>query len=368
MKPLRVLAFLEATSLTGPAKNLLQFGELARRENPPVELILVTYRRPGQPEVDDFIRGIESAGLRYELVQENGAFDLRTVGQIRRLLQRLEPDIVQTHNVKSGFLVWMSRMWKRFCWVHWHHGYTTPTTKQVLYNAFDRVSMRHARRVVTVTRQFIPELERNGVSRENIEIVANAIRPDWASGLDEMPSHSRKVPAVAAIGRLSSEKGHADLIEALALLREPVHLLLVGDGPERMNLERLAADRQVTVTFVGHVSDVRPYYQQADVFVLPSHSEGSPNVLIEAMAAGRPIVATEVGGVPETVDAEREALLVPSKQPAAMSAAIGRLLRDPVLAQQLASAAQARVQREFLPETRVRRIVELYQKLLTPSR
>ena len=98
--------------------------------------------------------------------------------------------------------------------------------------------------------------------------------------------------------------------------------------------------------------------------MLPSLSEGSPNVLIEAMAAGIPIVATAVGGVPETVTDGIEALLVPAANPAALAAAISKVIGDPDLAGRLAEAAQARVQREFLPEARARRIIELYRRVL----
>jgi glycosyltransferase involved in cell wall biosynthesis len=114
---------------------------------------------------------------------------------------------------------------------------------------------------------------------------------------------------IVSIGRLSREKGHDDLVHAIAGVREmdpglKFKVLLVGDGPEREHLEATVADLRLSneILFVGHVSDVAPFYSIADVMALPSHSEGSPNVLLEAMAAGIPSVATEVGGVPEIAD------------------------------------------------------------------
>jgi glycosyltransferase involved in cell wall biosynthesis len=371
--PLSVLAFLEAVSLTGPAKNLLQFAEFARKGAPewgPVELTLATYRRPGQPATDDFLAAAAKLGIRCEIIHENSALDLGTVSQIRTLVARLQPDVVQTHNVKSAFLLWMSGVQRRTCWIHWHHGYTQPTRKQIFYNQLDRLSVRHAKHVVTVTGAFRRELEAMGVASSRIEIIPNAIRPDWSTaGTADPKLAGSGEKIVLAIGRLSKEKAHADLLEALAILRTnaelpPLRLLLVGEGHERRNLEALAAAKQIPVTFAGQVHEVRPFYQQADVFVLPSLSEGSPNVLIEAMAAGNPIVATAVGGVPETVTDAVEALLVPPGQPATLAAAIANLIRDPALARRLAEAAQARVRREFLPEARARRIIELYFRVL----
>jgi glycosyltransferase involved in cell wall biosynthesis len=371
--PLSVLAFLEAVSLTGPAKNLLQFAEFASAgmpESGQVQLRLVTYRRPGQAESNDFLAAAARLGVACEIIDETSAFDFRTLRQIRALVARFQPDVIQTHNVKSAFLVSLAGAHRRMPWIHWHHGYTTPTRKQALYNQLNRFSVRGAKQVVTVTSAFIPELLDIGIPRERIEVIPNAIRPDWGASAADVPKvFDSREKTVLAIGRLSKEKAHADLIEALALLKAepglpPVRLVLVGDGHERQNLEALAAARNVSITFAGQVSDVRPFYRQADLFVLPSLSEGSPNALMEAMAAGNPIVATAVGGVPETVTDGIEALLVPAANPAALSAAISKVIGNPDLAGRLSEGAKARVRREFLPEARARRIIELYRRVL----
>ncbi len=371
--PLSILAILEAVSLTGPAKNLLQFAEFAgagTSESAQVQLRLVTYRRPGQPETNDFLAAASRLGLACEVIDETSARDFRTLPQIRALVKRFRPDVIQTHNVKSAFLVRLSGVHRCTPWIHWHHGYTAPTRKQALYNQLNRFSVRRAKQVVTVTSAFIPELLDIGIPRERIEVIPNAIRPDWgASGADVPKARDSKVITLLAIGRLSKEKAHSDLVEALALLQSDpglplMRLVLVGDGHERQNLEALAASRNVPVTFAGQVSDVQPFYRQADLFVLPSLSEGSPNVLIESMAAGTPIVATAVGGVPETVTDGIEALLVPAANPAALAEAISRVIGNPDLAGRLSEAAKARVRREFLPEARARRIIELYRGVL----
>jgi glycosyltransferase involved in cell wall biosynthesis len=177
------------------------------------------------------------------------------------------------------------------------------------------------------------------------------------------------------IGRLSREKGHRDLVRAIHVLRAlrqelEFRLVIVGDGPERAGIRTLtsALGLEGEVLLAGHQSNVQPFYALADLFVLPSRSEGSPNVLLEAMAAGVPVVSTGVGGVPEIVRHGESALLVKAGDTRAMAEAILRLLQDSGLARSLAQAASQAVSRNHTPEGYLRALVELYQEVLgTPS-
>jgi glycosyltransferase involved in cell wall biosynthesis len=176
---------------------------------------------------------------------------------------------------------------------------------------------------------------------------------------------------VLAVGRLSREKAHLDLIQAFKRLRETnadisLKLVIVGDGPERARLEAAAASLagEERVVFTGQLSDVQPFYALADVFVLPSHSEGSPNVLLEAMAANVPIVATAVGGVPEMVADNESALLVPPTEPPSLAAAVSSLLTDKDRAQRLVTNAANLVDTQYDPEHYVRSLVKIYREVI----
>jgi glycosyltransferase involved in cell wall biosynthesis len=176
---------------------------------------------------------------------------------------------------------------------------------------------------------------------------------------------------VLCAGRFSREKGHADLIRAIAEIPESgeapeFRLVLAGDGPERPNLESLAASLGVAgrVIFAGYQQNLAAYYAMADVFALPSHSEGSPNALLEAMSAGLALAATEVGGVPEIVEHGRTALLVPKADSAALGCAIGDLLRDDSLRARLGSEARGAADR-FSPEAYCNWMLRLYNDVLS---
>lgn len=157
------------------------------------------------------------------------------------------------------------------------------------------------------------------------------------------------VPLVLFVGRLLVHKGVDDLLVAAAALRPrlPVHLVLVGEGPQRPALERRveALGLRDAVAFTGYLTgdDLAAAYAAADLFALPSRSEGFPTVLLEAMAARLPIVTTGIRGMLDHIEDGRDGLLVPPRDPPALAAAIGRVLADGALRQRLASAHAARL-------------------------
>ena len=157
------------------------------------------------------------------------------------------------------------------------------------------------------------------------------------------------------------------MVAALRLLRQmrperATRLILVGDGPERLAISQAiqAAGLNEQVRFAGQLKDVAPYYRAADVVAIPSLSEGSPNVLLEAMAFGAPVVATPVGGIPEIVTHGESALLVPVRSPQAMADAIDELLSNEAMAKSLARRAQENVEQNYSPDSRARSLLEIY--------
>jgi glycosyltransferase involved in cell wall biosynthesis len=168
------------------------------------------------------------------------------------------------------------------------------------------------------------------------------------------PRDPAGAPVLLFVGRLAAIKGLGLLLDAVAALRAhfpALRLVLVGDGPDRARLEARAAapDLAGAVEFTGYRSqaEVAAYLEACDLFVLPSFAEGVPVVLMEAMAARRPVVATRVAGVAELVADGESGLLVAPGDPAALTAAIGRLLGDPPLRARMGDAGRAQVAAGF---------------------
>lgn len=366
---------MEAQWVTGPAKNLIAFATWIRNSPsfglPRVELSVAAFQRPSAP-ADRFLAALAAAKIPVHIIRESGAGDPRVIPQLLAIVDSMGPDIVQTHNSKSHFLVRVTGLSRRVRWIAFHHGFTQRDCKDRAYNRIGQWALRGASRVVTVCRAFADDLARAGVPAHRISVRHNMVEafapppPGELLSLRGRLGLPRDARVLLAVGRLSAEKGHADLIEAMALLRAShpanVRLIVVGDGPERRPLERRCAALNLSdsVTFTGQQADLAPYYGIADLFVLPSHSEGSPNALLEAMAAGLPIVSTGVGGAAELVSNENTALVVGCRDPRAISLAIGRLLADAELARRLGTAARL-ASRLYGPEAYAASLVQIYQ-------
>jgi glycosyltransferase involved in cell wall biosynthesis len=173
---------------------------------------------------------------------------------------------------------------------------------------------------------------------------------------------------VAAVARFHPVKDHATLLRAFANVSaavQDVDLLLVGDGPLRPDLEAQADALGITrrVRFLGVRHDVPDILAASDVFVLPSLSEAASITLLEAMATGTPVVATNVGGNPEIVRHDENGLLTPRGDAPAMAMAIVRLLREPERARELGAHAAEQVRRTYRLERTIDRYHTLYREL-----
>lgn len=370
---IRVLTLIESPTVTGPARNIIEFGKLgvvAEPGLPAVETMVVTYcRGAGESPVAAAAR---NAGLPVATISERHRWDTQAIPQLRRIIAEYRPDILESRNIKSHFLVRALGLYRQYPWVAWNHGYTERDWLDRVYSQLDRWSLQAAFRVVTVCRPFAETLERRGIDRRKITILHNFVKPFVPAPTEDVERLRRSLgvqnqAVVLAVGRLSSEKGHAILLQAAARLEKmnevpDFRVVVVGDGPEKENLLRLMARLGIgrRIMMEGFQPDVRPYYCLSTLLALPSYSEGSPNVLLEAMAAGLPIAATDAGGVPEILEDGISGLLVQPGDPQAMAEAILRILQDNDLALKLGAAARSRVESEYTPQAYRRSLTKLY--------
>jgi glycosyltransferase involved in cell wall biosynthesis len=370
---IRVLTLIESATVTGPSRVLLEFAkeaEHAEPDLPAVDVTLLTFRRGSEESA--LAKAAESAGVPVIVIPERKRWDLDVIPKLRRAVTEFHPDILESRNVKSHFLIRATGMHKRFPWIAWNHGYTSKDRVDRAYNQLDRWSLHGAFRLMTVCAPFAAALQKQGIRKDKISILHNFAKPYEAPSPEEVLALKRDLKlgdekVILTVGRMSSEKGHANLLDAVAMLRNALdlpgyRLLLVGDGPEQENLRRQAANLGLSEKLImtGFQKNVAPYYAIATIFVLPSLSEGSPNVVLEAMTAGLPIAATRVGGVPEILENETTGLLVPPANPEAMASVIRSLLVRKELRDRLGTEARRKAESAYMFRDYKRALTRFY--------
>ena len=306
--------------------------------------------------------------------------------RLARLIRRERPDILHTHTAKAGTIGRVAALLAGRrgppIVVHTFHGHVLRGYFGPLRSHFFRLLERwlaaRTTALIAVSPQVRDDLVALGVAPpERFVVVRLGIELEErvAAGHDGRAESRRYLGiepdrfAVGWIGRMTAVKRTDDVLVAFKRLREEgidAVLCMVGDGPDRPELERRAHELGVVrhTLFLGYQADVAPFYAAFDALVLPSSNEGTPVSAIEALAAGRPVVATRVGGVPDVVQEGRDGFLVDPGATDDLAERLTRLARDPDLRERMGAAGRERV----LPRYAVARLIDdvdrLYRSLL----
>lgn len=368
-KPLHILVLIAAANIeSGPVKGCLQF--IRGLQGDDLAFHLVAFRRgPDSPRAAALAADAAALGVRVEFVTQPGRDYVRALRELRTVIAREDIDIVQSHGFKPAALCAWLRLRHGLPWICFCHGTTTENWRVRFYNRIEAVARLAADRIVLVAEAQRTRTLR-ALGRGRVRVVRNGIDLQAPAKKSSPPINVRRQLGLShderllvAVGRLSPEKGIDVLIDALARLRAPqVRLALVGDGPERERLHARAdrAGLAERVAFVGHVATPGDYLQAADIVVLPSRSEGIPNVALEAMALGRPLVATAVGGTPEIVVDGVSGILVRADDSECLAAALDHVLADSDLAARLADGAREHAALRLSAAARCSRLRALY--------
>jgi glycosyltransferase involved in cell wall biosynthesis len=293
--------------------------------------------------------------------------DVLALLELVRLCRRVRPDIVHAHSSKAGALgrlaAALAGVPVRIFTVHGWSFAAYGGLSGRLYLWVERRLRRLSSAVVCVAAASRDVGLAAGVLRaERTLVIHNAV--DVAA----FPARARleRAPRVVSIGRFAFPKDFATLVEALAATRADYRAAFVGEGPLLQEIAGTILERGLRerIELLGERGDVPAVLASADLFVLSSRSEGFPVSILEAMAAGLPVVATDVGGVAESVVDGETGLLVPPGDPGALAAALDRLLKDSGLRQRLGTAGRERARRHFDMTGFRRAHVELYHREL----
>ncbi len=371
----RVMIIVATADLSGPAKGVLQLLESFRQQSIP--FYLYNFKVNGDPQ-ENFYKEAKKKNIDVFFLEQRKKSYPAIILQARKEAMEKNIDIIQSHGFKPSVIGFFLKYLCRLKWVCFMHGTTTENLKVRIYHFIDNIFQLFADRVILVSEAQRDKIF-NGLKKERVRVLHNAIDAKYPVRLSEKGKlvitelgMNENPECLVAVGRLSPEKGFDVLIDAFAELaptRPAAHLIIVGDGQERDNLELQVSGHnlQDLVHFIGYSETPGDYITRADIVVLPSRSEGIPNVALEAMALEKPVVATRVGGTPEVIRHNRDGILVPSENPEALAAALTELLDNPRYAGELAANGLRRIQANFSPKKRVARVLDIYQEIIVKS-
>ena len=368
-----VVFSIDTMSVGGTEMNAVRIAERLDRSR--FRLTVVTLRGEGMLAERSERLGVPV--VRFPIRSLYGPGTMRQGMRLARFLRDQSVSVVHCHDQYSNFFSTLSA---RAAGVP-----VVITSKRWLHSPFryriaNGIGFRASTRVLANSRSVARSLETDDrLRRDRVVVIPNFVDEQaFECPADEVTAAWRAelclesgAQVIGIVASLSPIKDHAMLMRAVAALvpKWPlVRLVLVGDGTERESLRRLANELNLdgVVRFAGLRPQLPSFHFLFDVSVLSSVSEGFPNSLVEAMAAGRPIVATNVGGVPDAVRDGENGLLVPPGDPAAFAAALEQLLASPRRRQAMGAAGASRARTEFHARHVVGSLESLYDRLLRP--
>jgi glycosyltransferase involved in cell wall biosynthesis len=313
-------------------------------------------------------------GIPVHLVRMPTQFSLSAVIRLRHILQAEKFQLIHFHTSRAHTIGVLASLGipalSRIVTRRMEHRTGGWLKVIFLYN-------RGVDKVVAISESVRQVLLKAGARNDKVSVIPSAVEVDnFRSGERQLwRDHFRFAmddPVVGVVGSLTWRKGIEILLQAAPSLfvKHPnCRILLVGDGPLRQHLVHTATQLGIShnVLFAGHHEDVAGILAAIDIFVLPSLREGLGVAVLEAMAAARPVVASRVGGIPESVIDGETGFLVPPGDHEALSRSIIRLLDDPPLREQFGKAGREQVEAKFSVEAMVQQYEALYQELLSAA-
>ena len=331
----------------GPERAIL--GQCAAMRD--FDFVCGCFQHSGQVPV--FLERAEELGVATEGIEQAKPWDYRVANRLREVVAKKGIDLVVSHDYKATFFAMLALRGLSVGHIRHFRGATAEDVKVRFYNSIDRFVMRRLPRILVVSEGTRRTLEGYGVDSRCIEVVPNAIE-DHKLVPPTFTRDARRSGGIriVAAGRLSFEKGYDVLLDALIWLRENAGDFTVeifGHGPEQERLERIVRRGQLgsQVRFKGFVGDILPVLRKADLLVLPSRSEGMPNVILEAWAQKLAVVATAVGGVPEMIEDGVSGLLARPEDSVGLARQLQRMMSDSSLAISCGEAGYARVCEQY---------------------
>jgi glycosyltransferase involved in cell wall biosynthesis len=374
-KRINLIHIIATNFYGGPEKQIIEHLKRLPAKDYNVSVLSFKESRPD----NEFLDKARQENIPVIEVPMSGPFDVSALRKLIRELRQANIHIACLHGYKAAVMGAIACKLLRISAVVFSRGYTAENVKVSFYEKLERLSLKYVKGVVAVSNGQLRKLKNYGVRFNKYWVVHNAVNTEIQCSKDVVDNAKidlcsslgidNGAKLLVSAGRLSPEKGHRYLIEAFAKIsndRSDVYLLICGEGPCLENLKHQAIELSVNnrVLFLGFRKDMQNVYSAMDLFVLPSLTEGLPNVVLESFAFGKTVVATAVGGVPELVKHKKNGYLVEPGNVNQMTQAITECLRDDVFLERMGVAAYKTVKEEFDFESQSEKLIRVYNEVL----
>jgi glycosyltransferase involved in cell wall biosynthesis len=371
---LKIVHLTSSRFFGGPERQMLGLAQALPDE---YETVFVSFSEEGLCE--EFLNKVRNQGFSAFSLKNDMPHLIAAFRELKALLRQIQADILCCHGYKANLLGRFVSRQIGIPAIAVSRGWTGESYKVKAYEALDKWNLRRMDHVVCVSNAQAEKVQTIGVSENDISVICNAIQPERFEHPD--PSFRNRLESlfqttprhiVGAAGRLSPEKGFEVLIAAASqIVREDptVGFVLFGDGSLRQQLQNQIQNCGLDQHFIlaGFNNDLDRWMPHLDLFVLPSFTEGLPNVILEAFAAKVPVVATSVGGTPEVVDDGINGYLVPPGNPEALSNAIHNVMRSEKVRKSMATLGFQKVTEQFNFKYQAERYQILFDDILSAS-
>ena len=356
----------------GPEKTILNSPRYLRKYG--IDCACLFLRPPGDPGFATLEKKAAASGAEIIGIDDRGPTDWRVVRDCLRICRDRNVTIWHAHDYKSNALGLLISRFHRMHLVTTAHGWVRFTTRTPLYYKIDRFCMKWYEKVICVSQDLYDRSVECGVPKNRVHQIDNAIvlddysvAPPTLADKARFGFDSQRI-LLGAVGRLSEEKGFHHLINAASRLineGQPIGLIIAGEGHLREQLQQQINELELQdhVRLVGFLSDPRKLYRAIDLFVLSSLREGLPNVVLEAMASNRAVIATKCNGIPGLVKNGQNGFVIPVDDEEALYQAVRRCLLTDELRSQMANAGRNTVEDRFCFDGRMKKIVGVYRQL-----
>ena len=315
------------------------------------------------------IEPLKEIGVSF--VDIKNPLDFSWMGKLKREISDFHADVLFTHGFNGAIMAMLERYLKGLkidIVLTYHGAYHAPTkVKKIIepiYNGLTHFIYRHvAKATICVAEYSRKYLISKGVPEEKVVTVHNGIKDIEDSAISQIPMRHDVVNIVTA-SRIDKVKGLSFMMEAVAILKQrgmKFHYYMIGEGPELEVMKQMCKQKKLEdiMSFEGFQSNVSSWLASADIFALPSLYEYHSIAVLEAMRAGKGIVATTVGGNGESITNMQQGILVPHSDPVALADGLERMINDEPLRHKLAKAARLRYENEFTEDAMKRGIVKV---------